>query len=74
MVGALLAALRPRASLVAENLALRQQLAVVRSSHFHASVASTTVTRGRVIRGTRFSSGQALDARPDPNTGVVLSS
>jgi putative transposase len=30
IVGALLAALRPRASLVAENLALRQQLAVLR--------------------------------------------
>jgi hypothetical protein len=30
IVGALLAGLRPRASLVVENLALRQQLAVLR--------------------------------------------
>jgi len=30
IVGALLAALRPRASLVAENLVLRQQLAILR--------------------------------------------
>jgi len=30
MIGALFAGLRPRASLVAENLALRQQLAVLR--------------------------------------------
>jgi hypothetical protein len=31
MVGALIAALRPRASLVVENLALRQQLAVLQA-------------------------------------------
>jgi hypothetical protein len=30
LLGALLAAMKPRASLVAENLALRQQLAVLR--------------------------------------------
>jgi hypothetical protein len=32
-LGALLAALRPRASLVAENLLLRQQLAILRRTH-----------------------------------------
>jgi hypothetical protein len=33
IVGALLAALRPRASLVAENLVLRQQLAILRRAN-----------------------------------------
>jgi hypothetical protein len=33
IVGALLAALRPRASLVAENLGLRQQLAILRRAN-----------------------------------------
>jgi transposase InsO family protein len=84
VVGALFAALRPRASLVAENLVLRQQLAILRrvlhvnvTTHPYAAWAAQQIVEAigaeivpaPLIRDGDAIFGAAFDARVD-NLGV----
>jgi hypothetical protein len=71
LIGALLAAMKPRACLVAENLALRQQLAIVRRTTprprlrpidraFWALLSRTWVALGRCARNREACHGGRL--------------